>query len=306
VTRRRLAAAVATVALVHALAPTPARAQEPAPAEAVPDVRAIVERAQRHFDLGEYEEAIAGFREAYRLDPRPGLLFNLGQAYRLHGDCVTAALMYRNFLRLAPGSKHRALAEQHLAAIATCEQEQLAANARPHELEGHGGGDGGGVGNGNGDGDGGGGGDGGGDGGGGGVGNGNGDGDGNGDGVGVSASLVSPAPAPSSRARTLRLAGIATAATGGVALLVGGYFSLDAARAADDVSQAYRDGAAWAEIERIDARGRRAETLGAALLVTGGVAVAAGAALYALGWRSERAAVVPAPGGGEVVVTWAF
>ncbi len=287
----RRAGSLALCALV-AVATSTARADD----DAAPDARAIVERAQRHFDLGEYAEAIAGFREAYRLDPRPGLLFNLGQAYRLHGDCVTAALMYRNFLRLAPASKHRALAEQHLAAIATCEQEQLAANARPHELEWHNDGDGVGVGDGVG------GGVGVGDG----VGGGDGDGVGGGVGGGVGDGVGPAAPAPPRRARTLRLAGIATAATGGVVLLVGGYFSLDAARAADDVSKAYRDGATWADLEEIDARGRRAGTRGAALLVTGGVAVAAGAVLYTLGWRSERAAIVPARGGGEVVVTWAF
>lgn len=129
----RLLTKLALIVMVVGSAPLPAIAQ-PAPAPTSPDetaVRELVEQAQRHFDLGEYTNAIDGFREAYRLDPRPGLFYNLGQAYRLQGDCVTAAFMYRSFLRLAPDSKYRPLAEQQLATIADCERSQLDAGAKP-------------------------------------------------------------------------------------------------------------------------------------------------------------------------------
>src|SRR5204863_6882745 len=97
---------------------------------------ALASAAQRHFDLGEYAAAISDWRDAYRLEPHPGLLYNLAQAYRLSGDCVTATLLYKNFLRLAPGSPHRADAETNLDAIADCAERGDASGVHPASDEG--------------------------------------------------------------------------------------------------------------------------------------------------------------------------
>jgi tetratricopeptide (TPR) repeat protein len=102
-----------------------------ASADPDPAVRDLVERAQRHFDLGEYDDAIAGYRAAYRADPRPALIYNLAQAYRLEGDCVTATVLYRNFVRLAPDSDYRPMAEQHLTEIAECSKQRVEAGVQP-------------------------------------------------------------------------------------------------------------------------------------------------------------------------------
>jgi tetratricopeptide (TPR) repeat protein len=88
------------------------------------EARQLASRAQVHFDLGEYEQAVVAYREAYRLVPSPGLLYNLGQAYRLMGDCVAATTMYRNYLRLAPRSEYRSMVRRHLTNLEDCYQER--------------------------------------------------------------------------------------------------------------------------------------------------------------------------------------
>lgn len=255
--------------------------------EAAPDgearARELTESGQRHFDLGEYDEAIADFREAYRLMPRPGLLYNLGQAFRLEGDCLTATRMYRNYLRLEPDSRHRPLVEQHLEALAGCAAEREAAGASAAATEGSA------------------------------------DMDPppppppKDDEVVAPAppeALPPPPPPPTGSGRKRRIFGLAVAATGAIAAGAGGYFAFDAMRAADDVSRGYQEGATWSELEALDARGRRSEVIGISLIAAGGVAVVCGATLYALGRRADRrtasAALVPTPHGGTIEVSWRF
>jgi hypothetical protein len=87
---------------------------------ALDKAKELATRAQIHFDLGEYGSAAADYRDAYRLVRSPGLLYNLGQAYRLMGDCVAAVAMYRNYLQAAPESPYRAMAHHHLASLQPC------------------------------------------------------------------------------------------------------------------------------------------------------------------------------------------
>jgi hypothetical protein len=85
-------------------------------------------RGQSHYDKREYDEAIIYFRAAYDAVPSPGLLYNLGQAYRLKGDCVQAATMYRQYLLVSGTSRYHALVEGHLASLETCVRERLGGN----------------------------------------------------------------------------------------------------------------------------------------------------------------------------------
>jgi tetratricopeptide (TPR) repeat protein len=242
-----------------------------APGEA--RARELAALAQRHFDLGEYDEAIAAYRAAYRHEPRPGLLYNLGQAYRLAGDCVTATTMYRNYLRLEPATRYRALVEEHLEELAPCTRERIADGATPASHEG------------------------------------------------ASATAPPAAPAaprpragpvepPVGAGRTRRQRGLVVAGGGVLLAGAGAYFALDARRAAGEVSRGFREGGRWEELAAIDARGRRAQWLGAGLLAAGGAALVTGTTLYWLGRRDEQraftATLVPAPGAGTVVVAWRF
>src|SRR5258706_11656922 len=65
-----------------AVAPAVARAQAaPAPAEAA-DARLYFNAGARAYAAGKYPAAIRAFEEAYRIEPRPGLVFSIAQAYR--------------------------------------------------------------------------------------------------------------------------------------------------------------------------------------------------------------------------------
>jgi tetratricopeptide (TPR) repeat protein len=109
---RRAPAQDAAAAAPTAGAPTSVRA------ETKEEARRLYERGQAHYDLGEYEQAIALFRKAYELTLAPLLLYNVAQAHRLNGDCPRALDVYRHFVRLAPDSPKRAETEGHIQALA--------------------------------------------------------------------------------------------------------------------------------------------------------------------------------------------
>lgn len=113
---RVLAMRGAVTSLVLGLLGADARAEETDVAQA----KRLATSAKLHFDLGDYQAAIDEYGDAYRLAPRPGFLYNLGQSYRLSGDCVAATTMYRNYLRLSPSTPHRPMVEQHLGLLDEC------------------------------------------------------------------------------------------------------------------------------------------------------------------------------------------
>lgn len=254
--------------------PTPAT---PTPVPASPDqarttAQGIAARAKAHFDHGEYAEAIADYREAYRLWPSPGLLYNLGQAYRLVGDCAHASQAYREYLHLTPDSPYRATVEQNLSAAEACAKTAEPAPTptpeppRPTPTPSP---------------------------------------------TPVAAPITTTAPVASvgedDRGHTRRIAGVAVAGGGAVLLVAGAYFARDASSAQRDVASFYAKGGDWADISAIDARGHRDRTLSIVGFAAGGVAIAAGVSLYLLGRDDERAvAIVPTARGGEVLVRWRF
>lgn len=99
-----------------ASAPARARADEAIPEKA----RRLAARGREFHDQRDYERALAAFKEAYVLAPTPGLLFNLAQAYRLHGNCDDAAVLYRRYIASRPAGDERAIAEVHLATVKRC------------------------------------------------------------------------------------------------------------------------------------------------------------------------------------------
>jgi tetratricopeptide (TPR) repeat protein len=116
----------ATTAPTYAAPPDPPAAS--APSESRAHAKRLFEQGQAHYDLGEYDEAIAAFREAYEISSAPALLFNIAQSHRLKGDCARALHVYRHFVRLDPNSPHRSSAETQIAALsAQCENKSDAA-----------------------------------------------------------------------------------------------------------------------------------------------------------------------------------
>lgn len=81
--------------------------------------RKLFEQGQVHYSLGEYDHAIAFFREAYEISSAPALLFNLAQANRLKGECRRAVELYRHFLRLAPESAQAGKAAEESQSLET-------------------------------------------------------------------------------------------------------------------------------------------------------------------------------------------
>jgi hypothetical protein len=100
------------VTLLALASPAPLRAQPATaakPAENTP--RAHYQRGLNFYNVAEYDQAIAEFKKAYELSNAPELLFNIGQAYRLKGDCKQAVRVYRSFLRESASHANRSAAE---------------------------------------------------------------------------------------------------------------------------------------------------------------------------------------------------
>jgi tetratricopeptide (TPR) repeat protein len=91
------------------------------------EARRLYDDGKRAYDQGRYREAIAAWKEAYRISGEHDLLYNMGQAARLSGDCDTALGYYRAFLNLRPDSPNRALAGEF---IVECEDVVAARERR--------------------------------------------------------------------------------------------------------------------------------------------------------------------------------
>jgi tetratricopeptide (TPR) repeat protein len=84
------------------------------------------QRAEQHlragtaaFDRQEYDLAITELKASYAEIPNPSLLYALGQAYRMSGDCAQAVEAYRAFIASNPAEKQR---EAAVSNIERCEK----------------------------------------------------------------------------------------------------------------------------------------------------------------------------------------
>jgi len=79
----------------------------------------------RSFNLGQWDEAVAGFEKSYKLSGDPALLFNVAQAQRQAGHRKEALIAYKAYLRENPDTPHRELVETKI--------RELEASAGPAE-----------------------------------------------------------------------------------------------------------------------------------------------------------------------------
>lgn len=114
-----------TVALALAIS-VAAQAQVPS---AIEQSRLHHKNAVVHFNLDEWKEAAAEFKEAYRLHPDPLFLYNIGQCYRKLGDHAEALSYYRKYLRAAPRASNRAEVERRMEEL----EAALAAASKSRE-----------------------------------------------------------------------------------------------------------------------------------------------------------------------------
>jgi tetratricopeptide (TPR) repeat protein len=110
----------AVVLFVAVAVGTPASADSHGSTDAPARARLLAARGRAYHAVGDYDGAIASFTAANLVVPSPELLFNLGQAYRLKGDCDNAATMYRRFLASHPDGPAEQLARTQLAKVDRC------------------------------------------------------------------------------------------------------------------------------------------------------------------------------------------
>jgi tetratricopeptide (TPR) repeat protein len=69
--------------------------------------KVLYDEGLKRYNLAEYPDAIKAWKEAYLLSKKPLLLFNIGQAYRLSGDCKQAMTFYDSYQREEPSPKNQ-------------------------------------------------------------------------------------------------------------------------------------------------------------------------------------------------------
>jgi tetratricopeptide (TPR) repeat protein len=89
--------------------------------EATTRAKALFEVGMKHYQVGEYKEALESFKAGYFAKRNPAFLFNMGQCYRMQGDLDGELREYRAYLRESPDANNRADVEQF---IAEAEKEQ--------------------------------------------------------------------------------------------------------------------------------------------------------------------------------------
>jgi len=65
----------------------------------------------RHYELGEYAEALAIYKQAYRVKPLPAFQFNIAQCHRKLGQHADAIAMYQAYLVGVPGAPNKELVD---------------------------------------------------------------------------------------------------------------------------------------------------------------------------------------------------
>jgi hypothetical protein len=116
------------LAVVFCAALAPGRSASAQPASPAPDDRAnataaaaLYDEGKRHFDIGEYAQAIASWKQSYLRSSAPLLLFNIAQAYRLSGNCAQANRFYLNYRRVENHPKNQVELDKAMARCAGIE-----------------------------------------------------------------------------------------------------------------------------------------------------------------------------------------
>jgi tetratricopeptide (TPR) repeat protein len=73
---------------------------------------ALARQSITDFNVGDFGAALAEATQAYKLEPNPGLLYNLAQAHRALKHWERAEFFYRGYLRGKPNARNRAEVER--------------------------------------------------------------------------------------------------------------------------------------------------------------------------------------------------
>lgn len=261
-----------------------AQATPPAPpAAGSPDdekkakAKAAYEKGLGHYNLGEFDLAIAAFKEAYAISNAPGLLFNVAQSYRLKKDYEQASYFYTTYLRLKPDAANRADVEARLEEMEKMIEEQkklqnsppsgtLAPDGSVTSKEPTG--------------------------------------------TTIVNQPVAPTPEGGVPPATFMTAGLATGGAGVALLVTGVIFGSLASSAQSDIEELQAMGGVWdADAQSTYDAGKRNNAIAIITYIAGGAALATGGTLYVLGMMKKKrmsASVSPTATGTTASISWAF
>ena len=241
--------------IVALIALTASVSADPDP-DAADRAKAHFKQAKAYEAAGQFARAADEFNAAYELDPRPEMLFNIGQAFRLAGAKREALDYFNRYIDEQPDGAGAAEARQH---IATLTKEIGEADLKAHvpatgnapDLPEPGGG------------------------------------------KPVSSPIAPPPPTDRIErpgGSSLRIAGLATAGAGILAIGLGVKFGFDARGTSDELT---RHSGAWTDADRIlYADGQVADRNMVISYIVGSGLVAAGGVLYWVGSRSVHVSAV--------------
>jgi tetratricopeptide (TPR) repeat protein len=110
-----LATLILTAAAAHA---------QPAPPNPGDPAEAAYQEGKRLYDIQEWDQAIAKFKDAYRQRSDAASLFNIAQSYRLKGDCANAISFYKTYKRNFPSAENLDKVDKFIAELEpTCPRE---------------------------------------------------------------------------------------------------------------------------------------------------------------------------------------
>jgi len=239
----------------------------------------LYDEGKRHFDIGEYAQAIASWKHSYLLSSAPLLLFNIAQAYRLSNNCAEANRFYLNYKRVEKQPKNQTELDKAMAKCAGVEPAtgdagmtepakpttSEPAKPPPEPVAP----------------------------------------------VTVPTPAVKPSPLidhPSDRGGGWRTTGLITTSVGASALVVSGLYALKARQNSSTLSGEPVGTAYSGSVAATDADGKSAATRSKYLLAIGGVLAVGGGIMWYLGHRQGESHVDVAiiPGHAEVSFSCAF
>lgn len=264
-----LAAAALCLAAVPASAqPVTPPAPESPPADSRAEAQKQYQDGVQAYNVGDFDTAVARWKEAYRLMPLPDFQFNIAQAYRGKRDYQNALFFYNAFLREkpdAPNLEEVVALRDEMQRLWDEEQAAKAAARKvaPPPETGTPATD---------------------------------------DEAPRTLTTTTTQTDERTPGRGLKLTGIIVGSAGAIMLTTGVIFTMAASSAASDLEAAAERGDPWSdELADKESAGERNATLGAVLMAAGGAAIVAGTVTFVLGVRKDRAqsrvAIVPAGAG---------
>ena len=94
-------------------------------------------KGEKHYKVGEFAEAAAAYKEAYRLSEKPALLFNIAQAFRKAETYKEALYFYQGYLRDNRRARNRGDVKRLIKELEglVAAEEQAAAEAEKKRAE---------------------------------------------------------------------------------------------------------------------------------------------------------------------------